>query len=73
MPPPLWQWSIRRLDHRVVFVTREVEANEPFLEQSPRHLLQQRNPSPVHDDEVIIGSEYGRYAELRGKRRNTEP
>jgi hypothetical protein len=31
--------------------------NEPLLEQTPRHLFHQRNPPPVHLDQVVIGSE----------------
>src|SRR4051794_13448762 len=37
--PSLRQRSFRSLDHRVAFVAGEAEANEPFLEQPPRHLL----------------------------------
>src|SRR5690554_5083740 len=35
----------------------KAEADEPFLEQPPRHFLQHRHPPPIDFDQVVIGSE----------------
>src|SRR5258705_13896157 len=53
--PALWELACKIVE----FVSWKSEANKPLIEQPPRHLLQQRNPPPVHLDQVIIGSQDG--------------
>src|SRR5262249_48625796 len=62
--PSFWARTMGRLCYDVLLVPREPEANEPLLEQSQRHPLQQLNPAPVDLTQVVIGIEEGGYATL---------
>src|ERR1700734_4490075 len=43
------------IDHRQALAAGGAEMDEPFLENAPRHLLQDRDPPRVVFDEVVVG------------------
>ena len=70
--PPLRHGPDGALDHRQALAAGGAEMDEPFLENAPRHLLQDRDPPRVVLDEVIVGGQIIGDFSLLGHLRNVK-
>src|SRR5687768_7792687 len=70
--PALWKTPLASFTDRKAIATGKAKANEPLLEQPPRHFIQQRDPPPVDLDQVVVSAEDRDNSLLSGRRRNRE-